>query len=79
LEGTNSKNNLPHKVATVGNRSALHKVCVAEIGSDRGGTSKLVLRSSLQSDNINSPYCAFEIIKTITFMITYKNVSLKHN
>jgi len=47
LEGTNSKNNLPHKVATVGNRSALHKVCVAEIGSDRGGTSKLVLRSSL--------------------------------
>jgi hypothetical protein len=54
LEGTESKNNLPHKVATVGNRSALHKIRVAETGSDSGGKSILVIRSSLQSYHIHS-------------------------
>lgn len=64
LEGTESKNNLPHKVATVGNRSALHKIRVAETGSDKGGTSTLLLRCSL-----------YEKIKIITFLIICKSAS----
>jgi hypothetical protein len=59
LEGTESNNNLPHKVAIVGNKSELHKIWVAETGSVRGGKSTAVLCSSLQSCNIHSTYRVF--------------------
>lgn len=53
VEGTESNNNLPHKVANVGNKSALHKIRIAETVSDKGDTSTLLLRCSL---HIHSHY-----------------------